>query len=140
MSYKQVKVLGHPFANIGRGYDARLTFKAIYRVGVDVKIYDIYKHQKPNKEQEQDILPFITDEPNSPIQIFILNGDEVIPCFNFLRDKISGNTYKIVYPQWELEKYPKEWANALELFDEIWAPSLFVQESIRKSVNKNVYY
>jgi len=140
MAYKKVTVLGHPFANIGRGYDARLTFKAIDRIGADVKIYDIYKIQKPNKEQERDIVPFMTDEPNTDIQIFALNGDEIDPCIKFLGNKFNNDSYKIVYPQWELEKYPDEWASALDLFDEIWAPSLFVQESIKKSAKKKVHY
>jgi glycosyltransferase involved in cell wall biosynthesis len=140
MSYKKVTVLGHPFANIGRGYDARLTFKAIHSMEVDVKLYDIYKYQRPNAEQQKDIVPHITDEFNTPIQIFALNGDEVKPCFKFLENKLSPNTYKIVYPQWELEKYPAEWAESLNMFDEIWAPSLFVKAAISKSVTKKVYY
>jgi glycosyltransferase involved in cell wall biosynthesis len=140
MSYKKVTVLGHPFANIGRGHDARLTFKAILKLGADVQLFDIYKYQKPTKEQEEDLIPFLSNDPNTPIQIYTLNGDEVIPCFKFMGNTLSGKSYKIVYPQWELENYPKEWAEALNMFDEIWAPSLFVKQAISKSVNKKIYH
>jgi len=135
-----VTVLGHPYANIGRGYDARLTFKAIKRAGIKTGLYDIYKYQKPNEEQKKDLVKFITNRLDTPIQVFTLNGDEVKPCFDFLGNSLSKNTYKVVYPQWELEKYPKEWAESLEMFDEIWAPSIFVQKAIQNSVKKEVHY
>jgi glycosyltransferase involved in cell wall biosynthesis len=135
-----VTVLGHPYANIGRGYDARLTFKAIKKAGIKTGLYDIYKYLQPNEEHKRDLVKFITNKLDTPIQVFTLNGDEVKPCFDFLGNALSKDSYKIVYPQWELEKYPKEWAESLELFDEIWAPSKFVQQSIQKSVSKEVYY
>ena len=135
-----VKVLGHPYANIGRGYDARLTFKAIKKVGVKTALYDIYKYATPNEEQKLDLSKFVVQNPDAPIQVFTLNGDEVKLCFDFMGNAVKKDSYKVVYPQWELEKYPKEWAESLELFDEIWAPSKFVQKALQKSVSKEVYY
>lgn len=140
MIKNKITVLGHPFANIGRGYDARLTFKVLKHMGVDVNIYDIYKYLTPNSEHKSDILKYVTDNPDGKIQIFALNGDEVKPCFNHLGKKLSTLSYKIVYPQWELEKYPKEWAESLDLFDEIWAPTEFVKSAIEKAVSKQVFY
>jgi glycosyltransferase involved in cell wall biosynthesis len=140
MADQMVKVLGHPFSTIGRGYDARLTFKAIKKAGISVGLYDIYKYQQPNAEQKRDLLPYIVKDSYAPIQVFALNGDEVRPCFDFLGDKLSPDSYKIVYPQWELERYPAEWAEALNLFDEVWAPAKFVQDSLEKAVSRPVHY
>jgi len=140
MADQLVTVLGHPFSTIGRGYDARLTFKAIKKAGIETGLYDIYKYQQPNAEQKRDLLKYIVNDPNAPIQVFALNGDEVRPCFDFLRSRLSPDTYKIVYPQWELERYPAEWAEALNLFDEVWAPAKFVQAALEKAVSRPVHY
>lgn len=140
MADKSVMVLGHPFAHIGRGYDARLTFKAIKKAGINAGLYDIYKYQQPNAEQKRDLLPHISPDPYAPIQIFTLNADEIKPAMEFMGDKISRDTYKIIYPQWELERYPAEWAAALDLFDEVWAPAKFVQKALAKAVARPVHY
>jgi len=133
-------VLGHPYAHIGRGYDARLTFKSIKKTGLQTGLYDIYKYQQPNEEQKRDLVPHIVKDPHAAIQIFTLNGDEVKPSFEFMGNAIKQDTYKIVYPQWELEKYPDEWARELNRFDEVWAPSIFVQKALEKAISRPVYY
>jgi glycosyltransferase involved in cell wall biosynthesis len=48
--------------------------------------------------------------------------------------------YKIVYPAWELARYPKEWAMQLDRFDEIWAPSQFIKESIEVVSTSPVFH
>lgn len=140
MNYKSVTVLGHPFSSIGRGHDARLTFKAIKSTGLDVKLFDIYQHQRPTMEQFTAYGSYLTEEPNAAIQIFTLNGDEITPCFDFLKGRLDGKSYKIVYPQWELEHYPAHWAEQLNKFDEIWAPSKFVQKSLQGVLKKEIQY
>jgi glycosyltransferase involved in cell wall biosynthesis len=46
----------------------------------------------------------------------------------------------VIYPMWELSRYPKEWADQLNRFDEIWAPSKFTYDSITPAVAKPVVH
>lgn len=42
------------------------------------------------------------------------------------------NVYRIAYWAWELEAVPDDWVKAAELVDEIWAPTEFVAEAMRR--------
>jgi glycosyltransferase involved in cell wall biosynthesis len=48
--------------------------------------------------------------------------------------------YNIVYPAWELATYPRIWAETLNRFDEIWAPSTFVQHALQDALNRPVHH
>jgi glycosyltransferase involved in cell wall biosynthesis len=45
-----------------------------------------------------------------------------------------------VFPQWELSRYPREWARQLDRFDEVWAPTRFVFEALRGAVSRPVIH
>lgn len=53
------------------------------------------------------------------------------------KKELSGR-YNIAYWLWELEEFPMEWTLQIETVDEIWTPSEFVSESIRKRTKKPV--
>jgi glycosyltransferase involved in cell wall biosynthesis len=139
MKENSLVLVGHPFAPIGRGEDVRCIFRSLKKVGVAVSIYDIYSFYKPDEGMKREFFSYLTSELGS-VNIFIINGDEVKPVMKHLREKIKKDSYNIIYPQWELGIYPQEWADALNLFDEIWAPSRFVFESISKKVAKPVFH
>ena len=46
--------------------------------------------------------------------------------------------YNVIMPAWELPRYPGEWAEKLELFDEIWANSAFIANSLAAAVSTPV--
>lgn len=46
--------------------------------------------------------------------------------------------YNIAYWLWELEEFPKRWLPCIDTVDEIWTPSEFISESIRKKTDKPV--
>ena len=47
--------------------------------------------------------------------------------------------YNIGYWLWELEEFPKEWLPAFHLLDEVWTPSEFISQNLRKYTDKPVY-
>ena len=47
--------------------------------------------------------------------------------------------YNIIFPAWELPRYPEVWARALENYDEVWTASAFADRSIRQAVSKPVH-
>lgn len=48
--------------------------------------------------------------------------------------------YKIAIWYWELMEFPDEWENAFTLIDEIWAPTLFIQNALQKKAPCPVLY
>lgn len=133
-----VCLIGHPFAPIGRGEDVRCSFRALRAVALRPSILDLYSHHRADPDAEAEFGPFLSTLPGA-INVFHLNGDEVSLALSTLGGLPKG-AYNIVYPAWELSRYPQEWAQQLDRFDEIWAPSHFIREALLPAVQKPVVH
>lgn len=136
---KSTCLVGHPYAPIGMGEHVRCSYRALRSVAIRPTLKDIYKLVAPDAEDIQEFAGACNEEPAS-INIFHINGNEVEQSLGHLNYTSSWNGYNIIYPAWELSRYPKEWAVQLDRFDEIWAPSLFIKESIETVCNKPVIH
>ena len=75
--------------------------------------------------------------------ITILNVS-LIPHFesSYRRSGLArrANVYRIAYLYWELEGMPVEWSmHVTQLIDELWAPTQFVAQAMRRTVSLPVY-
>lgn len=132
-------LVGHPFAPIGRGEDVRCSFRALRSVALRPSLLDLYGYQRPDASAEAEFGGFLSARPGA-INIFHLNGDEVDLALATLADTLPERAYNIVYPAWELSRYPPQWAQQLDRFDEIWAPSTFIHDALLPAVNKPVVH
>lgn len=131
-------LVGHPFAPIGRGEDVRCTFRALRAAAVSAGILDLYAYDRPDPAAKQEFGPALRDRLGA-INVFHLNGDEIEPALKHLRGGLPQSSCNIVYPAWELPRYPREWAAQLDRFDEIWAPSRFIQSALEAAVSRPVH-
>jgi glycosyltransferase involved in cell wall biosynthesis len=134
-----VSLIGHPFAPIGMGEHVRCTFRAMRSVALRPAIRDIYKLQKISAAERTEFEPYLSDGW-SDINVFHINADEVDQALAHLEYHEPRSGYNIIYPAWELSQYPEEWARKLERFDEIWAPSRFIADSIRGASRLPVHH
>lgn len=134
-------VIGHPFAPSGRGEDVRAVFRALKAAGLSALIRDVYGLNNPrDPDHVAEFGEHLTQRLSDTVNIYILNGDEVEQATAHMRTETPATSYKIVYPAWELAKYPPKWAELLDRFDEIWAPSTFTSQSLASAVTKPVHY
>jgi len=143
---KGVCLVGHLYAPIGMGEHVRCTYRALRSVALRPTLSNIDNFVP----SEADFFPEDADELTefsgactdrlSDINVFHINGDEVEQALSSLSRHQSWNGYNIVYPLWELAKYPAEWACQLDRFDEIWAPSRFIYDSLRRACTKPVIH
>ena len=134
---ERVTLVGHPFAPIGVGRGLRVTFAACRSVGIETAVRDVWNLLEPEPAQAASILPFITNSYGA-INIFHLNGDEVEPALERIGPLPLG--YNIIAPFWELPRYPATWARQLEQFDEVWAASDYIRQSIAAAVEGPVIH
>ncbi|WP_438280349.1 glycosyltransferase family 4 protein [Pseudomonas alabamensis] len=134
-----VCLVGHPFAPIGMGEHLRATFRSLRAVYTPPKVHDIYKFV-PSSDAEQTEFGSNLVESPAPINIFHINGNEVEHALEHLSHVQAWNGYNIIYPLWELPRYPQEWATQLDRFDEIWAASHFVMRGLEQACNKPVVH
>ena len=138
-SFSNVCLVGHPFAPIGRGEDARCTFRALRAVAATPGLLDLYGHCQPDADARREFEPHLRTTP-AAINVFHINGDEVELALATLSDRLPKHSYNVVYPNWELSRYPHDWARQLDRFDEIWAPSAFVHAALIPAVTKPVVH
>jgi glycosyltransferase involved in cell wall biosynthesis len=138
-SYDKVCLVGHPYAPIGMGEHVRCTYRALRSVALRPTLTDIYRLGSSDTDELNEFSGACTDRP-SDINVFHINGDEVEHVLEYLSQRRTWKGYNIIYPLWELAKYPIEWARQLDRFDEIWAPSRFIYNSLRGTCTKPVIH
>lgn len=134
---EEIVLVGHPFIPIGMGELLRSTARSFRAVRGKIRVLDVYGSTEPDPSLAAEFGPLLTDRVGKGVNIFCINGDEVDPILKHLGDRAEGGK-RIIYPAWELSKYPDEWARKLDRFDGIWALSKFTCDSIAKSVSKPV--
>jgi glycosyltransferase involved in cell wall biosynthesis len=128
-----VTFVGHPFAPIGMGEQLRSHLGACAALRLNYGVFDIFRyaqradpaHVSVVGDRERDSVP-------SGIRIFHVNGDEVdrvIAAFEARGNDFAAG-HNVIVPAWELPRYPREWAAKLARFDEVWALSGFIQQSL----------
>jgi glycosyltransferase involved in cell wall biosynthesis len=135
---ERVRIVGHPFDPIGMGQLVRSVWHSLTDAGVNPLMIDIWENPSvPDREYADSLGSAITKELGTRLNIFCINGDQVAPTLEKLRDRrlFSRGSHNVIYPAWELERYPAEWAKQLSHFNEVWAMSKFTQQSISKVVD-----
>ena len=134
-----VTIVGYPFLPIGMGEHARSTLRAFQAVGVAPKLVDVaVQNGAIDPDLDRDFSPHVAAGLGSGVNLFCVNGDEAGRVIEAVGRDAFRRGYNIIYPAWELARYPAAWAKVLGEFDEIWAPSEFIREAIAQAVQKPV--
>ncbi len=140
---KGVHVVGHPSAPIGMGEHARSVFKAFQAAGEVVSLVDIFgaavtADKLLVNSYSGNLSPYLGDGVN----IFCINADEVDLALQTLKDRnlFAPGSRNIIYPAWELSRYPTEWGEVLDGFDEVWAPSKFIASALTSATKSPVVH
>lgn len=136
-----VTVIGHPNAQIGMGAHVRSTHRALRAAGINSSVLDIYSQGAiQNSSSRHDFAGRYTSRLTSDVNIFCINGDEILPVLKHLKigDLSELGSYNIIYPMWELPSYPDEWSELLHFFDEVWAPSIYIQNALTPALGRKV--
>jgi glycosyltransferase involved in cell wall biosynthesis len=133
----RVNLVGHPFNPIGTGRALRLVLTACRSVGLETTVRDVWEFQEPEAAQAKTILPLLT-KGYGEVNVFHLNGNEIEPALERIGPLPDG--FNVIAPFWELSQYPAGWARQIEQFDEVWAASKFIQDSISSAVSRSVIH
>ena len=135
-----VTIVGYPFQPTGMAEHARSTFRAFQAAGVTPRLLDVADANRGfDPDLERDFGPHLVKTLGTGVNLFGVNGDEAERVIDKVGEAGFGRAYNIAYPAWELARYPKGWAKVLDRFDEIWAPSAFVQGALEGAVSRPVH-
>lgn len=130
---KGINLIGAVKAEMGLGQSCRLLANMIINCNYELSVYDMEFDDNVKKE-DTSFEVYISDLLPYGINIFHVNPIEIGKVFAKIPEAWEGR-YNIAFWLWELEEFPEEWILYCNLFDEIWTPSQFAADSIRRITN-----
>lgn len=132
-----INLIGNIKGSSGLGQSARLL---AYELESTKYPIDIVQHSISNKLNISDTTydEKLVNKGRYGINIFHINMHEFATAYTQLGKEKWDEHYNIGFWLWELEVFPDDWVDCINLLDEIWTPAEFVSESIRKKTNKPV--
>lgn len=109
----------------GIGRAGRMTVDKLSEWGVPVVTHDI------GTDPSGDTLAGLV-QPGG-IWVCHCNAPQVLELLAHGTDRLWANRYRIGYWAYELEELPADWQRVIPYFHEIWAPSAFVADAVRRS-------
>ncbi len=128
-----INLIGNIRAEMGLGQSCRLIANMVLKCNCGLSIYNTDTNENI-KKGDVSFDRYISEELPYQVNIFHVNPVELGKVFIRI-SKAWEEKYNIAFWLWELEVFPKEWVIYCNLFDEIWTPSRFAADSIRKATN-----
>lgn len=125
-----INLIGYIRSEHGLGEAARLTANCLEASGIDWIAYD-FETGNPSRKSDQRYQDKIKQFIKYDISIININADQ----FPLLRNNTSSDlwhTYRIGIWYWELPEFPDKWVKAFADVDEIWAPTQFIADCLKK--------
>lgn len=135
-------LVGHPYGALGMGEHIRKSAQAFAAADVPFVIVNTFRQvgAHGDKFPEFPFISRITTENPHPVSVFHLNADEMPLASAHLGEAFFAGRYNIGYWAWELARFPDAWCSAFRFFDEIWAPSRFIQQAVADKAPCPVVY
>lgn len=131
---KGVNLIGNIRLEAGLGQSCRLVASALEQTGIP---FSIYQYTPAGAEQTGDHSWDSKIGNGFPysINLIHINPLELGTAYCRIDRQAWDYRYQIAFWLWELEDFPDEWTLYFQGLDEIWAPSEFTCEAIRKKTS-----
>lgn len=132
-----VNLIANIKADTGLGESSRIVASDLQNANIPFTIYDVSLPGQGGRTNEQFTNKITNTLPYS-INIIHINPHEMATALKTVGYDILDYHYNIGFWSWELEDFPMEWKGCIDVLDEIWTPSEFTSNSIRKITDKPI--
>ena len=126
-----VNLIGNICAESGLGQSCRLVASALDKTGFPLSIYK-YEQLGAEGQGDHSWENRLSKELPYDVNLIHINPHELGLAFIQQDASVWNYRYNIGYWLWVLEEFPDEWIPCFQCLDEIWAPSEFICNAIRK--------
>ncbi|WP_155834085.1 glycosyltransferase family 4 protein [Butyrivibrio sp. VCD2006] len=133
-----INLIGHSRGDFGLGESCRLVAQTIKTSGIPFVINNCFQNKKA-KETNLSFVKYEEDEPRYNVNLIHINPNEMVSFSLRSTRNMFDNRYQVAFWLWEVPEFPMHWVCQIKMFDEIWTPSEFVSESIRRVTDKPVF-
>jgi glycosyltransferase involved in cell wall biosynthesis len=134
-----INVIGPLDKVSGLGVSARGYLEGLRRAGAPI-LGTLARHLEFPRQtslgaDQLQLPPFVAD---APVNVFHMNGDTLPLMLEHGGEALFSHSYNIAVWYWELPTLRPEWQSSMRYFDEFWAPTPFIAETLRRSTSKRV--
>lgn len=133
-----LNLIGPVDSATGLGQSFRLIERVVRETDVPYLIYNCAQNTK-NKIELNEYSDMISAQLKYSVNLWHINLSEFAQTYAMMGKQSFDCHYNIAFWLWELEEFPDEWVPYINLLDEIWTPSEFISNSIRKKTDKPVH-
>jgi len=122
-------IVGPATLKTGIGEHLRLVAQAFkdQRINFSIENYDL---GALHNNDALTLNEFVREDYTYNTNIFCLSSDKLVAFAQKENATLMKCRYNIHYGAWELSSYPDQWLPLMNLIDEVWAISTFMQESV----------
>ncbi len=135
-----INVIGLPNGQFGIGEDARTATRALLRAGFETSVCPAPIAIATTISSEEWTDDFVQDEPVARTNLINLPAADTYQLLMKRWAPVLAGRYNICAWQWELPVWPEPWRPLLNIPDEIWAQSKYVQKMFQAATDKPVTY
>ena len=132
-----VNLVGYARGGLGLGEVLRRFAEAARQGGYPFSLVD-FDVNLGDRGQDRRLDGWIGTDNPYPVNLFFVNADQMPFAREHFGSAFFSGKRNIGFWFWELENFPLEWQSSLELVDEVWVASRFVQSAIRARTRKTV--
>lgn len=129
-----INLIGNIKADTGLGQSCRLVADELEECQLPYSIYQYNQLGLMSNTNTRFDSKIINNLPYN-INLIHINPHELGLAFLQMDRSFWDKRYNIGFWLWELEEFPDEWVPCFHLLDEVWTPSEFISNSIRKKTD-----
>lgn len=132
-----VNLLGYARGEFGVAESLRAYARSLEHSGYPFLIFN-FDVGTASRQQDHSMDRHFSETLRYAINAFFLNADQMPNVRSLLGKHAFRGRHNIGFWLWELEKFPRDWHCALDLVDEVWAPTTFVCDAVGMVTSKPV--
>ena len=132
-------LIGHAFAELGMGEHVRMSAASLATTDVAFGVIN-YEHGLLSRKGAELEHGDVVKENSHKINVFHINADQLLNSYLYYGDRFFSGKYNILYPFWELSKWPQQWVSVLDIVDEVWAPTKFIEDAMAPAIDRPVVH
>ncbi|MEO7934889.1 MAG: glycosyltransferase [Dokdonella sp.] len=133
-----INLVGYAHGEFGVAEILRRHAYALQGGGVPFVVID-FDTGVASRQDDRSMQRYLSQKCRYSVNVFCINADQMLIAHRQLGDEVFAGRYNIGCWFWELEKFPDQWQDAIEIVDEIWVTSPFVRNAIAACTDKPVH-
>jgi glycosyltransferase involved in cell wall biosynthesis len=124
-----VNLAGYLRSEKGVGEAGRAAVRALEAASIPFALNDIVDSGSINAEEGS--IKFSEDNPYS-VNLVHINADQIPNFASQKGESYFKGRYNIGCWFWELSQFPEDWYSSFDFFNELWAPTSFIQDALSR--------